>query len=51
MIGYNPDFDFLYDPQQRIPAGRCSRCGAEIWEEGKDLCAKCESREECNTNV
>lgn len=41
-IGIDPDLDGLLDPQQCLPAGWCPECGAEIWEEGKELCARCE---------
>ena len=42
MIGINPDFDFLYDPQQAPPVGFCVCCGKEIYVRGKDLCELCE---------
>lgn len=41
MIGINPDYDFLYDPQQAMSRGKCQRCGAEVWVEGRDLCNRC----------
>ena len=41
MIGINPDCDYLYDPQQADPAGRCPRCGAEIWADDQELCDRC----------
>lgn len=41
MIGVDPAYDYLYDPQQAKPAGRCPCCGAEIWEDGQDLCSRC----------
>lgn len=46
MIGISPDFDFLYDPQQRRPVGKCPMCGAEIWRMGKNLCVRCSRSEE-----
>lgn len=42
MIGINPDFDFLYDPQQALVYGFCEKCGREIYARGKDLCELCE---------
>lgn len=30
-IGFNPDFDYLLDPQQIQPTGFCERCGGEIY--------------------
>lgn len=45
MIGYDPDYDFLYDPQQAAPRGFCPCCGKEIYEYGKDLCRRCEEGE------
>lgn len=41
-IGIDSNLDGLLDPQQRPPAGWCPQCGAEIWEGGKELCARCE---------
>lgn len=43
-IGYNPDYDYLYDPQQEPPVGFCVCCGKEIYARGKDLCERCEDR-------
>ena len=45
MIGINPDFDYLYDPQQRRPDGRCPECGSEIWGIGHNLCSRCRRHE------
>ena len=42
MIGYNPDYDYLYDPQQARPVCFCVNCGREIYAEGKDRCDDCE---------
>lgn len=42
MIGIDPDFDYLYDPQQAKPAGWCPICRMEIWTPGKNLCRACE---------
>lgn len=41
MLGINPDFDHLYDPQQQRPAGWCPLCRSEIWEPGHNLCSRC----------
>lgn len=45
MIGIDPDFDCLSDPQQAAPAGWCPVCGAEIWEDGQELCGRCRRRD------
>lgn len=42
MIGIDPDYDYLYDPQQAKPAGWCPICRMEIWTPGKNLCRACE---------
>lgn len=42
MIGYNTDFDYLFDPQQQRPVCFCERCGREIYTAGKELCEDCE---------
>lgn len=31
----------LEDPQDRPPAGWCSRCGAEVYRLGADRCGRC----------
>lgn len=41
MVGINPDYDYLFDPQQRCPVGFCSVCGREIYEYGEELCEEC----------
>ena len=41
MIGYNPDFDYLYDPQQNRPTGKCVCCGREIYTLFSDTCPIC----------
>ena len=41
MIGINPDYDFLYDPQQAKVYGLCEKCGREIYRFGERLCSKC----------
>lgn len=45
MIGIDPDFDWIYDPQQAKPAGYCPRCGGEIYEPGRELCRECEEED------
>ena len=42
MIGIDPNFDYLYDPQQAPVYGFCEKCGREIYARGKDLCELCE---------
>lgn len=44
MIGYDPSYDYLYDPQQARPVGFCVCCGREIYRRGKELCERCEVR-------
>lgn len=46
MIGINPDFDFLYDPQQAPVYGFCEKCGREIYTFGFDLCIDCREESE-----
>ena len=41
MIGINPDFDYLYDPQQARPVGFCSVCGREIYRLFQETCDRC----------
>lgn len=41
IIGFDPDKDYLLDPQQRRPAGWCPECGREIWSDGQDKCNIC----------
>ena len=41
LIGIDPNYDFLFDPQQARPAGWCPVCHMEIWEEGQPLCRAC----------
>lgn len=42
MIGFDPDLDYLFDPQQTEPIGFCPVCGREIYP-GNDsgLCRRC----------
>lgn len=42
MIGYDPDYDYLLDPQQASAVGFCQNCGREIYTVGKDFCDDCE---------
>lgn len=49
MVGINPDFDYLYDPQQRRPVGLCVNCGSEIYSGTEDLCEEC--RDEMETGA
>lgn len=48
MIGINPDYDYLYDPQQQRPAGKCPYCGSEIWGFGQNLCRRCQRAEDAD---
>ena len=41
MIGYDPDYDYLYDPQQAKPFCRCSCCGGEIYRPMQETCDRC----------
>lgn len=43
MYGVNPDYDYLYDPQQAQPVGSCLICGGEIYGDGRELCDGCRS--------
>lgn len=40
IIGYDPDQDYRYDPQQAKPAGWCHMCGGEIYG-NSELCQRC----------
>lgn len=42
MIGYNPDYDYLYDPQQTGEEGICECCGRQISGPGRSRCRRCE---------
>ena len=46
IIGINPGYDYLFDPQQAEPVGFCPICGGEIYCEGKERCAFCDSEME-----
>ena len=48
ITGYDPDKDYLFDPQQRRPAGWCPICKLEIYAAGENLCRKCKEMEEQN---
>lgn len=41
MVGINPDFDYLYDPQQARPVCLCANCGREIYAKGREFCDDC----------
>lgn len=41
MIGYNPDCDYLYDPQQVRPIGFCVCCGRELYALRTETCDRC----------
>lgn len=40
-IGINPDFDYLYDPQQAKHYGFCSCCGRELYRPFIETCDRC----------
>jgi predicted amidophosphoribosyltransferase len=41
MVGINPDYDFLYDPQQAKTLCFCSCCGGEIYRSDTEICDDC----------
>jgi hypothetical protein len=41
IIGINPDYDYLYDPQQAPTYGCCERCGQELFAKGAKFCSWC----------
>lgn len=41
LIGIDPAYDYLYDPQQAAPAGWCPLCGADICGDS-ELCQRCQ---------
>lgn len=41
MIGYDPDFDYRYDPQQVTPVGFCVFCGKELYSLRSEACDRC----------
>jgi hypothetical protein len=43
MIGFDPDFDYLYDPQQMPPVGFCVCCGREIYVMFRETCERCQA--------
>ena len=45
IIGIDPDYDYLFDPQQARPVGFCEICGREIYAEGENLCSRCREEE------
>ena len=40
-IGFDPDYDYLLDPQQARVYGFCEQCGGEIYTHGERLCSEC----------
>ena len=40
-VGINPDYDYLFDPQQAQHYGFCERCRKEIYTNGDTLCYEC----------
>ena len=45
IIGYDPNYDYLFDPQQAKPKGWCPVCGGEICGDA-ELCWKCQEEME-----
>jgi hypothetical protein len=45
-IGIDPDFDYLYDPQQAPHYGFCSCCGRELYRPFTETCDICLMNEE-----
>lgn len=41
LIGFDPDMDYLLDPQQRKPFGMCCICGREIYRPLQETCDRC----------
>lgn len=41
MIGFNADFDYLFDAQQAQPVGFCVCCGRELYSIRSDTCDRC----------
>jgi hypothetical protein len=41
LIGFNPDMDYLLDPQQRRPVCMCCICGREIYRPFQETCDRC----------
>ena len=41
MIGFDTDFDYLYDPQQARPFCMCACCGREIYRPMQETCDTC----------
>lgn len=42
LIGYDPDCDFYYDPQQAKTQCLCLVCRREIYTPGRDVHEECE---------
>ena len=45
IIGIDPDYDYLFDPQQAKPQGWCPVCGGEICGDA-ELCRRCQEEME-----
>ena len=45
IIGIDPDYDYLFDPQQAVPVCYCPICGREIYAEGREICEHCEEED------
>lgn len=43
VIGIDPTYDYLFDPQQAAPVGFCPVCGGEIYCEGREQCTFCDA--------
>lgn len=41
LVGINPDYDYLFDPQQARVFGFCACCGREIYAPFKETCDRC----------
>jgi hypothetical protein len=41
LIGFDPDKDYLLDPQQAKPFCMCSVCGREIYRPLQETCDLC----------
>lgn len=40
-IGFDADYDYLYDAQQRRPVCMCCVCGREIYRPFQETCDRC----------
>jgi hypothetical protein len=41
LIGFDPEKDYLFDPQQQKPFGICCICGREIYRPFQETCDRC----------